>query len=620
MPDTAQFDDVARAIGLSVGAAKLAGVAVGSVAVTRSAVLTRFPHRPAEVGLPSENPDLNERGLIITDFVDRVGDPVKIVASDGSSHLGSELLADALCALLYAVTRGHAPVDPVGVTYPVHWRPPAIDALTRALAGLPEFGEPRPAALVPDAVAALIALQDDPGVPTSGIIAVCDFGATGTSITLADAARDFEPIAATVRDPELSGDAVDQALLSRVVADLVSAGSIDTSNTSAIGSLSRLRSQCRAAKERLSTSSVTSITVDLPGRRRDEVRVTRNELDDALAQPLTGFVEILYEELRRNSIHQGDLVAVASVGGGARMPVITTTLSEHLRVPVITTGHPELNAAIGAGLEALHEGAEEGATALFPKATAPRATAPKAATAPVAAPAARSLPQSGSSPPATGLRELTWSGAKDDSGPVSVREERVDDPRPRLEFGNDADADDEPPTPWHHNPFALLAAGVSLVLAATVAAAVFVLVRDDSPTPASTTVSTARATPTSTTQPTPTTQPSTAPQSPAESTADVPPPPPSPLDSVTESPPRTQYTAPASTAVVPPVSPAPSPAPGSSESVPPPSETAPPPPPPEVPPAPQSPPSNTQAPGVPPIPEVPPVPGVPAIPPVPPIP
>ena len=96
---------MADGIGLSVGATTLRAVAIGRSAVTRSPVLTLYPHRPAEVGVPSENPNLAERGLIITDFVDRVGDPVAIVASDGSSHRAEVLLADALRALLYAVTR-----------------------------------------------------------------------------------------------------------------------------------------------------------------------------------------------------------------------------------------------------------------------------------------------------------------------------------------------------------------------------------------------------------------------------------------------------------------------------------------------------------------------------------
>ncbi len=96
-----------------------------------------------------------------------------------------------------------------------------------------------------------------------------------------------------------------------------------------------MRGQCRAAKERLSTTAATSLVAELPGHR-GEVRLTRNELDDAIRQPLTDFAGVLQETLDRNGA-RGDLVAVASAGGGARIPLITTTLSEHFGVPVITT-------------------------------------------------------------------------------------------------------------------------------------------------------------------------------------------------------------------------------------------------------------------------------------------
>ena len=576
---------MAHALGLSVGAAKLAGVAVGSVAVTRSAVLTRFDHRPPEVGLPSENPALDERGLIIKGFVERVGDPVPIVASDGSSFAAAALLADALRALLYAVTRGRRPSDPIGVAYPVHWRQPAVDALRRELVAVPEFREPMPITLVADAVAALTALQDDPGVPTRGIIAVCDFGATGTSITLADAASAFEPIAATVRDTELSGDAVDQALLTRVIADLAATGSIDLSDTSAIGSLIRLRGQCRAAKERLSTTGATSLAVDLPGRRA-EVRVTRDELDEAIDRPLGNFVDVLYEELRRNGIRQKDLVAVASVGGGARIPLVATTLSEYLRVPVVTTGHPELSAAIGAGLEGLHASVEDGVTSMAASAVPPahgfRADPPRAL------------------PPADADRVVS---------PIRAKPEgRQARPRPLIEFDDEGDVDDpigfddEELAHWYRNPFALLAVGVGAVLAATVAAAIIVLVRDDTAAPASSTVQNSR-TPTTTppprepspapSPPEPSPEPAPPPPEPTESTAVIPPPAPAPLATVTEPAPRAVPTATAQ----PSATNSPS---DSATEVPPPS-----PPPSETAPAP---------PAIPPVPEVPPVPPVPPVP------
>ena len=73
-------------LGLSIGATNMVAVRAGQPPVRRRSVLTVFPHRPAEVGLPGENPDLTESGLVLWGFADRVGDPVPIVAPDGSSH------------------------------------------------------------------------------------------------------------------------------------------------------------------------------------------------------------------------------------------------------------------------------------------------------------------------------------------------------------------------------------------------------------------------------------------------------------------------------------------------------------------------------------------------------
>src|SRR5690606_31586214 len=334
------------------GATTLAAVVVGRTALTRTPVLTRYPHRPPEVGVPSENPQLTERGLIITDFVDRVGDPVGIVAPDGSTHPGEAVLADALHALWRTVAPLGSPDDPIGVAHPAHWQPVAVEALRGRLAAqrdqAPVLAQ---APLVSDAEAALTALQADPGLPTSGIVALCDFGGTGTSLTIADAADGYRPVAPTLRHLDLSGELIDQALLRHVLADLTEAGVVDASGTSAIGSLSRLRAQCRTAKERLSTTAVTTLTAEAPGRSH-ELRLTRDELDAVLRPPLDEFLTAVQYTLDRNGIRPSDLTAVATVGGGARIPLITAALSERFRVPVVTTPQPELTAAIGAGLTA----------------------------------------------------------------------------------------------------------------------------------------------------------------------------------------------------------------------------------------------------------------------------
>ena len=549
---------MADGVGLSVGATNLTAVVVGRAAVTRSAVVTLFPNRQLEVGLPGENPRLNtdERGLVITDFVDRVGDPVGIVASDGSTHRGEVLLAEALLEMLYQVTNGRGTTDPIVVTHPAHWRPATVEALRTALSPVREFAG---AAVISDATAAVAALHDDPGLPTSGTVAVCDFGGSGTSITLFDAANGGEPIGRTVRYTELSGALIDQAVLTQVLAGMSDAWSVDVTGTSAIGPLSRLRTQCRAAKERLSTTAATSLAAELPGHR-SEVRLTRNELDEAIRQPLDDFAGALQETLDRNGAR--GLAAVASAGGGARVPLITTTLSEHFGVPVITTPQPELTSAIGGGLHAARGTAEEGATALA-EAVAP----PTAAAAAVAA--TQMAPEiHGDELAPGGSSGLAWSEADDvpdivaptdpyDYGGVATTD-AMGGPRPQMQF--------EPETgPYEadkrRTPFGLLIAGLVLVLLAIALAVWFVLRSNEStPSPSSTTVST------------------TAPSAPP--TSEAPPPPASEAPPPAEEPPPVTQTITREPESVtqeppppPPTSEAPPPPPPTSEAPPPPPES-----------------------------------------------
>ena len=556
--------------------------------MTRTAVLTRYPHRPPEVGVPSENPNLAEPGLIITDFVDRVGDPVAIVAPDGSSHRADVLMVEALRALFHTLVGGRPSAGPVGVSHPAHWRPAAVDAMRAALDSIPEFRSPVPALLTSDATAALTTLQQEPGVPARGIIAVCDFGASGTSITLADAAQGFAPIGPTVRHLDLSGDLIDQALLTSVISDLSEAGSIDLTGTSAIGLLTRLRAQCRGAKERLSTASVTSLRAALPGSD-GEVRVNRNELDEAIRAPLASFVAELQDTLQHSGIRPGELVAVASVGGGARVPIITRTLSEHLRVPVISGAQPELAAAIGAGLKAVR--------GTVPEVPTSKAPAPAAAVAAL-------TPDPPASPMSSTFRALAWSEADDvpevapaedtreghadyadyadhaDGGNGAVGADGYTDAaRPRLAF------EEHPPEehaaaaaiPWYRRSGAILGLGLLIAFAALAALVLFVFRGDESTQPAD-------STPSATTAPSATTS-AAAPPPESPSDAPAPPPPVEQTQTVIEQAPQQTVT------VEPPVEqPAPPPAPSEAPPPPPTTTEAAPPPPPEPTQPPSSPP------------------------------
>jgi Hsp70 protein len=414
-----------RSLGLSVGATNLAGTRDGQIAVIRPAELTLHGQR-------------------LTGFVDRVGDPVPLIAPDGSKHRSEELLAHALGAMAHAVTDG-MPVSDVAVAVPAHWRASVVDTLRRNLRGrLP---------VVSDATAALTALRANPGLPTRGVIVLCDFGGSGTSITLANAARDFAPFGETVRLPDFSGDQIDQALLTHVVGGLAE---IDPSGTAMVGSLVRLRDECRRAKERLSAETATAVVAELPGQRAD-IRVTRTELEDLMAAPLSEFFAALDETLERYGVPAAHVSAVATVGGGARIPLITQRLSEHLRTPVVTTPHPQLTAAEGAALIAHRARVADTATTLTP-------TAPAAAAQATVALVAHE-------------QALAWS--EDDASEDVLPYNDVTDSRPEVHFRHEEWQDDEPP---RRGPLVLF--GLSAV-AATIAAAVFgfTLLSDATTTP-----------------------------------------------------------------------------------------------------------------------------------------
>ncbi|WP_406815146.1 Hsp70 family protein [Mycobacterium sp. M23085] len=359
-------NEVGTALGLSIGATNLAAVTSDN-AITRKPVLTLYPDRPAEIGIPAENPRLQGPGVVLTGFVNRVGDPRGVVAIDGSVHRSEVLVADGLRALAYAASGGRALPDDIAVTYPAHWESHAVEALGAALGEIPEWSRrARPILLIPDAAAALLAVRTNPGIPPHGTVALCDFGGSGTNITLMHADGDYRALAPTVRHRDLSGDLIDQALLGVVIANMPTTGAFP-SGSAAIGSLSRLRSACRIAKEQLSSSTVTTLTDGLAGTR-GEIRLTRHELDDAIRPSLNGVIAALDDALARNGIR--DLVAVVSTGGGANLPAVTTALSRHFRVPVATTPRPQLTAAVGAALRVAHGPGDAGATLSAPAATA----------------------------------------------------------------------------------------------------------------------------------------------------------------------------------------------------------------------------------------------------------
>ena len=219
--------------------------------------------------------------------------------------------------------------------------------------------------------------------------------------------------------------------------------------------------------------------VELRGYRGD-IRLARDELEDLIRLPLDGVIAALDELTERNGIAPTGLAALALVGGGAGIPLVTQRLSEHTRLPVVTTPQPALNAAVGAALFAAFGAdadAPTGAAAAADDADAPTGAA-AAADAPTGAAAAATDATAAAAvfdglgadaPGSATFRALAWS--QDDGGdePVPYTGENPyqltdSDLRPSVQYvPATGPIFEEPRRRWHR--MAQLVIGVAAVIA-----------------------------------------------------------------------------------------------------------------------------------------------------------
>jgi hypothetical protein len=334
-------------LGLSIGTTNVVAARNGEPPVTRRAVVTLYPHRAPKIGLPEEGPILSQPGMLISGFVERIGDSVALVSSDGSAHDPDLLMVEALDAMVLAAG-ADAGSSEISIAVPAYWKPRSVQALRNALrthVGFVRSGmAPR---LVSNAVAALTAVNSELGVPADGVVGLLDLGGGGTSVTLLDTKGEYEAVSHTLRCAEFSGEEVDQALLLHVYDVIGRSRDQDAAGTAAIGQLGRLKDEVRAAKERLSFDVITELPVDLPGFK-SSLQVTRDQLEHLIQDRLTGLIYAFDEMLARRKWGWADVAAVVTVGGGARIPLVTQRLSLHTRRPVLTPSEPAFAAAMGA--------------------------------------------------------------------------------------------------------------------------------------------------------------------------------------------------------------------------------------------------------------------------------
>lgn len=277
----------------------------------------------------------------VREFKRRFGDAAPIVLG-GRAHSVQDLTARLLAEVIdrTAEIEGSRP-SRLALAHPASWGPFRLDGL-RAAAASVGYDD---VVLVPEPVAAALANRDR--LPADGLVVVYDLGGGTFDAAVVRNSAVVEILGTPEGVERLGGSDFDQAVLAHVDATL--GGTVSTADhrdPDHAAALSRLRDECRSAKEALSADTEADVPVALEAVRTN-VRLTRAEFESMIRPRLADSLAVLDRVVASTGAQWADVDGVLLVGGSSRIPVVGQLVAEHTGRPLITSGNPSFSIAIG---------------------------------------------------------------------------------------------------------------------------------------------------------------------------------------------------------------------------------------------------------------------------------
>jgi actin-like ATPase involved in cell morphogenesis len=353
------------------------------------------------VGEAAERRAMTEPDRVAREFKRRIGDPVPIIV--GGTPYGVEALTGHV--LQWIVARANeqqgGPPDAVCLTHPANWGTFKQDLLHQAarLAGLGDVH------LLTEPQAAALRYAAEGRVDPGSVVAVYDFGGgTFDAALVRSEPAGFELLGTPEGMERLGGIDFDQAVFAHVDRSLDGmVRELDHDDPAVRAAVTRLRADCRRAKEALSSDTDSVIPVLLP-TLQTEVRITRAEFEAMIRPRVVETIDALRRAVSSADLAMGDLYRVLLVGGSSRIPLVGELVREATGVPVTLDSHPKFSIALGAALHMSPAVPAVAATPTPPPPTAPVITPPAPDTA---APAPAPSPSPPEAVPAERSR-LPW--------------------------------------------------------------------------------------------------------------------------------------------------------------------------------------------------------------------
>ncbi|WP_433600062.1 Hsp70 family protein [Nocardia sp. CA-135953] len=344
------------ALGITVGASNSVAVATpgdggdydrghsGDTVITHPSVLRLAPHAAPAFGSGARPTGRHSSDVVLEDFLARVGDPVDILAEDGTAHSAADLVATTVGCLIDEIGAGAA--HSMVACHPAWWSRHTVDVQRAALdrAGLREV------TLVPEPTASVRWLEAAHGPLGDGTVVVYDLGASGLTVSVVRTGAQAAVLGAPLRTTDVAGAEFDLLTMRYVLANAVRGNDFDPFDPVVERELSALRDRCRYAKEELSTNTATVVPVRLnpDDHHAENIRLVRDELEDLLRGPLLTSLDLVRDAVHRAGLDIGKIGRVLLTGGGGAIPLVAELISTEFALPVVAAPQPRLTSALGA--------------------------------------------------------------------------------------------------------------------------------------------------------------------------------------------------------------------------------------------------------------------------------
>jgi actin-like ATPase involved in cell morphogenesis len=337
-------------------------------------------------GDAAEIRSVTEPEHVAREFKRRVGDSTPLLVG-GSPRSPESIMSVLLRAVVnQAIQQEGSQPDRIAVTHPASWGQFKLDVLRQAIR-LAELGAD--VELVPEPVAAAVHYATLQRVELNDFVAVYDLGGgTFDAAVVRRTADGFSIYGQPEGIERLGGIDVDAAVFGHVQSTLgLQLESLDREDPAVISAFARLRADCVAAKEALSSDTDAVIPVMLPGLAT-EVRITRNELEGMIRPALNDSIAALRRAITSGGLVPEHIARVLLVGGSSRIPLVAEMVTSALGRPIALDTHPKHAVALGAATSiAPKQPAAAPGPAFFPPPPIPPPPKPSAPTpAPVPVP------------------------------------------------------------------------------------------------------------------------------------------------------------------------------------------------------------------------------------------